>query len=356
MKKFDTRAYSIADFLEWHNNGLLELSPDFQRRAVWSEKAKSYLIDTIVRGRPIPKILITQKLQSSRTVRIVVDGQQRLRAILGFINEDFTISRAHNANLAGIRFSSLSEPSKKEFLQYELGVDLLFDLSYEDLLNIFARINSYTVSLNKQEKLNATYLGFFKQAAYELGYSYVDFFLRAGILSKSKITRMAEAELASDLLVALIDNVQTNKSIEQYYKKYEDKPGQIDKAKDRFDKVMSYIGAIYTPEEMAETNWSRVQLFYTLFTSIAHCLYGLGGVKNLSRCKLQHSKTGQVRVCLDEISATYDRIAANLDDPLAPKDYKTFIDRSRRGTTDTGSRRARTEFVCSKLKKTLASK
>jgi len=73
MKKFDSRAYCIADFLEWNNNGLLELSPDFQRRTVWSEKAKSYLIDTIVRGRPIPKILISQKLKSSRTVRIVVD-------------------------------------------------------------------------------------------------------------------------------------------------------------------------------------------------------------------------------------------------------------------------------------------
>ena len=73
MKNFDTRAYSIADFLEWSQNGLLELSPDFQRRAVWSEKAKSYLMDTILRGRPIPKILISQKLAGSRTVRALRD-------------------------------------------------------------------------------------------------------------------------------------------------------------------------------------------------------------------------------------------------------------------------------------------
>ena len=55
MKNFDTRVYSISDFLEWHRNGLLELSPDFQRREVWSEKAKSYLIDTILRGNPFQK-------------------------------------------------------------------------------------------------------------------------------------------------------------------------------------------------------------------------------------------------------------------------------------------------------------
>lgn|GEM_PF-6554047 len=29
MKNFDTRTYSISDFIEWDKNGLLELSPDF---------------------------------------------------------------------------------------------------------------------------------------------------------------------------------------------------------------------------------------------------------------------------------------------------------------------------------------
>lgn len=41
MKNFDTRTYSISDFVEWDKNGLLELSPDFQRRSVWTDKAKS---------------------------------------------------------------------------------------------------------------------------------------------------------------------------------------------------------------------------------------------------------------------------------------------------------------------------
>jgi len=353
MKNFDTRAYSIADFLEWHNNDLLELSPDFQRRTVWSEKAKSYLIDTIVRGRPIPKILISQKLQSSRTVRVVVDGQQRLRAILEFLNGDFAISRAHNTDLAGITYHKMSEPIQKEFLQYELGVDLLFDLKYEDLLDIFARINSYTVSLNKQEKLNARYLGYFKKAAFNLGYSYVDYFLRASILNKSKVTRMAEAELTSDLLVALVQSVQTNKTIEQFYKKYEDEIGPLNSATKRFHNIMSYIGSIYVPEELAGTNWSRIQLFYTLFTSIGHCLYGLGGLKKAPRVKITKNKLGKARVCLDEISATYDEVVADLDNPSAPKDYKMFINRSRRGTTDTAARVERAIFVCNKLKKNL---
>jgi hypothetical protein len=350
MKNFDTRAYSVADFLEWHSNNLLVLSPDFQRRTVWSEKAKSYLIDTIIRGRPIPKILISQRLEGSRSIRVVVDGQQRLRAILEFINGDFGISKAHNRDWAGRRFPSLSEAEKKEFLQYELGVDVLFDLSYQDLLDIFARINSYTVTLNKQELLNAQYLGYFKQATYELGLQYVDYFLRASVLTKAKVTRMAEAELAGDMLVALVGGVQTNKSVEQFYKKYEDEPGPLDKAKSQFDRVMSFIGSTYPPEELAQTNWARVHLFYTLFTAIAHCLFGLTALKPELRVKIPEKKLGQLRVCLDDISATYDKVAADLDAPSAPKEFKSFIMRSRRGTTDTGSRVERAEFVCKKIR------
>lgn len=88
MKSFDSRTYSINDFVEWDTAGQLELNPTFQRRNVWSEKAKSYLMDTVVRGKPIPKFFIRQKLNvTTRTsVREVVDGQlsdKRARARAG---------------------------------------------------------------------------------------------------------------------------------------------------------------------------------------------------------------------------------------------------------------------------------
>src|SRR5665213_1338499 len=84
MKSFDSRAYSINDFLEWDASKQLELNPAFQRRSVWNPKAKSYLIDTILRGKPIPKVFLRQKINvTTRTsIREVVDGQQRLRTIL----------------------------------------------------------------------------------------------------------------------------------------------------------------------------------------------------------------------------------------------------------------------------------
>lgn len=353
MKNFDTRVYSIADFVEWNNNGLLDLSPDFQRRAVWSEKAKSFLIDTLLRGKPVPKILISQDLRGSRNVRIVVDGQQRMRSILGFINGDFKISRAHNEDYAGLTFDNLPADVQNEFLKYELGVDLLFDMSYEDILDIFSRINAYTVSLNAQEKFNATYLGYFKQFSYKYGLRYVKYLLTASVLTKASVSRMGEAELAADLFMALLGGVQTNKSVEQYYKKYEDDPGELDEAGQHFDIIMQYIGAIYLPEDMSNTNWSRAQLFYTLFTSLGHMLFGLKNLDNDLRVPIDVTMVGKLRVSLDEISANYNKFAADLDKSDAPFEYRDFINRSRRGTTDSLARVSRANFVCGQLKLSL---
>jgi hypothetical protein len=348
MKNFDTRTYSIADFIEWDRNGLLELSPDFQRRSVWSDKAKSYLIDTILRGKPMPKILITQKLEGAKNVRVVVDGQQRLRAILSYYNGDYKVSKAHNKELAKYSYQTLPNGLEKEFLKYEMGVDLLFDIPYAEILDIFARINSYTVKLDPQEIFNAKYLGFFKQTVYNIGYRYVNYFLEAGILTKAKVTRMAEAELTADLFIALLDKVQTNKGIESYYKKYEDDAANLEEIEKRFDKVMSFIGSTYKPEELRNTNYSRTQLFYSLFTAIGHLLFGLDGPEKVKKTITEKS-VGKIRVALDNVSATYDEIAENMDSPDYPKDFKEFINASRRGTTDTGARILRTNFLVKKI-------
>ena len=50
--------YRVSDFISWQRSKTLVLSPSFQRRAVWKSGAKSYLIDTIARGLPIPIIFL----------------------------------------------------------------------------------------------------------------------------------------------------------------------------------------------------------------------------------------------------------------------------------------------------------
>jgi len=353
MKKFDTRTYNISDFIEWHSRQQIELSPDFQRRSVWSLQAKSYLIDTIIRGKPMPKLLITQDVRDRRNIRIVVDGQQRLRAILEYVDGGFPISRAHSKEFSGRRFDTLPEDTKTDFLKYEIGVDLLYDLPYSDILDIFARLNTYTVKLTQQELLNARYVGFFKQLAYRLGYRYVDYMLSAKVVTKLQVTRMVEAELTSDLLIAITDGIQTSKTIETHYKKYEENFNDIDKYEQQFDEIMALVNAIYSPDELGNTNWARVHLFYTLFTSLAHTKFGIKGLNQGLRPTIDRANLGRVRVVLDDISEKFDRYTTEREVQDVPRDFAEFIDRARRRTTDTAARIDRSNFLLRKLAENL---
>lgn len=350
MKNFDSRVYSVSDFLEWHQNGLLDLSPAFQRRGVWTKAAKSYLIDTIIRGRPMPKVLITQELTNQKTVRTVVDGQQRLRAILEFVADSFSILKAHNTEYGRMTYSALPEPIQSQILSYAIGVDVLYNARLDDLLDIFARINTYSVALNTQEKLNAKYLGSFKVNAYALGHKYAQYFKDAKILTPSQISRMAEAELSSDLLVSLSDGIQTSKNIEKIYKKYEgfdEAPENLTDACARYDNIMSYIGALFDGKSLAQTNWSRVHWFYTLFNCVGHGLYG-DVVPDGARPALSPERVGVWRSALLEVSAQYDVYTTDKDIEV-PKDYANFIDFSRRRTTDNEARIGRARFTLKQI-------
>lgn len=345
MKNFDTRVYSVSDFVEWDARDQIELSPEFQRRSVWSLQEKSYLIDTIVRGKPMPKLLITQDVKDRRNIRIVVDGQQRLRAILEYVNGDFSISRAHSREFAGRKFENLPDEIKNDFLKYEIGVDLLYDLPYSDILDIFARLNTYTVKLNKQELLNARYVGYFKNLAYRIGYRYVEYLIYGKIISKAQVSRMLEAELTSDILVAFTDGIQSSKSIETYYKKYDEEFENSDDIESQFDETMSIMNSIYRPEEIANTNWSRIQLFYSLFVSVAHGIRPIEGL-TAERVKLPVGKIDRARIILDDFSARYDIYTSGDEAIPVPRDFAIFIERTRRGTTDRAARIERSNIIC----------
>ena len=120
MKSYDSRTYSINDFVEWDKQKTLELNPFFQRRPVWSDKAKSYLMDTIIRGKPIPKVFIRQKINvlTKTSNREVVDGQQRLRTILSFIKDGLIINRSQNSEFGGLHYSQLPVEIQAQLLAY----------------------------------------------------------------------------------------------------------------------------------------------------------------------------------------------------------------------------------------------
>ena len=77
--------WGINDFAGRARKHRLELSPSYQRGDVWPTKDSQLLIESIVRGIPLPSIIILKPSGETDTPYEVVDGKQRLTAILRFI-------------------------------------------------------------------------------------------------------------------------------------------------------------------------------------------------------------------------------------------------------------------------------
>jgi hypothetical protein len=116
--EWKSRAHPISDVRDWSRANRLELQPDFQRNEVWSNAAQIALIDTILRNIPIPKIYIKSIIREEQTYRVVIDGQQRLTAILAFVENKLKLKSPHIsfAEYNGMTFSELPEDIKKEVM------------------------------------------------------------------------------------------------------------------------------------------------------------------------------------------------------------------------------------------------
>ncbi|WP_186375216.1 DUF262 domain-containing protein [Xanthomonas citri] len=340
MKSYDSRTYSINDFVEWDAAKQLELNPRFQRRPVWTDKAKSFLIDTILRGKPIPKVFIRQKINvtTKSSTREVVDGQQRLRTILSFVKDGFSVNKRQNPDFGGVLFSQLPEEVQAQILSYEISVDLLINLPDSEILDIFSRLNSYAVVLNEQEKINADHFGPFKVLADRIGHKYFDYWTKQGILSSKQVMRMLEVNLVADLIIAVLEGIKSKKQVKKFYDLYESKfEHDTDLLELQFDRIIESIGEIY-PEGLSDTEFRRPHLFYSLFVAVAHREFGLPGLPEQPLAG--YSSPQAARNSLERVDQIFTEIDASLS-----KDEATFLTNSRRATTDEKVRLQRTLFL-----------
>ena len=345
MKNFDSRAYSINDFLEWDRNNQLELAPKFQRRAVWSESARSYLMDTIVRGKQIPKVFIRQKInpRTQASIREVVDGQQRLRTILNFMRDGFQISKRHNPRYGGLFYSQLDEVDEKiqsNILNYEISVDLLVNMPDEEVLDVFGRLNSYAVVLNEQEKIHATHFGPFKTLSEHLGHKFNYFWINFKILTEQQVLRMQDAALCGDILIAMTDGVRSKKRIKHYFEKYEENfPFETSELEDRFGETINLIETLFAGG-LGESEFRRIHVFYSLFTALFHEQYGIANVDS-PRTPIRENEIPKIASRLTRV----DEIFAAEDIRKLGEAEAQFLDDSRRATTDEKVRKRRTEYL-----------
>ncbi len=129
--------------------------PDWQRQVVWSRSKKQLLIDSILRGWKLPKFYLV-KTSSDPNEYEVVDGQQRLMAILDFFDNELPLRPASAKKFGGEYYKNLPEALTDLFDDFEIEFDEIIGAEEHELKEFFQRLQE-GLPLTSSEKLNSVH-------------------------------------------------------------------------------------------------------------------------------------------------------------------------------------------------------
>lgn len=195
---------SCADIYRMYEKGQLDINPDFQRGEVWTPRAQTLFVDSLMKQLPIPSMCICLDITTQK--RIVIDGLQRISTIVKFLQPDSTwrLSDIEDVD-SRIANKTVSEIKRENARLYEILENLSIPITVlrcnlskkehmEYLFQIFYRLNSGGNKLYNQEIRNCIYSGSLNNLLKELAIS--DLWLQFAGIDKKKVamSRFANEE------------------------------------------------------------------------------------------------------------------------------------------------------------------
>ncbi|WP_270619995.1 DUF262 domain-containing protein [Paenibacillus macerans] len=143
----------------------------FQRNSVWKNDRRSYLVDSIIKDHYIPNILVWD---NGDGYIWVIDGRQRWESVFFFKDGNYRLSKGtpdfKGERIAGKRYEELSEEVQFEFLTYNFTVTEFRECSFEEVEEIFYRVNQ-PVPLTSTEKTRVKVSPAVRDTVQEIGKS-----------------------------------------------------------------------------------------------------------------------------------------------------------------------------------------
>lgn len=270
MAKWNSSPHPISDLRDWNDLGRLELRPSFQRKEVWNPAARIMLIDTILREVPMPKMFLWNEVRKGHTHRQVIDGQQRISAILAFLRDEFALDEPYRGAYEGLKFSELPEDVQDSILQYKIDYNEAVGFTEAEVREVYSRVNKYSLPLNKQELRRADYPGRFLNLATELSLNeYID---EARIFTVAQRRRMGDVEFVSEILAGMLEGPQDKKGdLDYFYSRYAEWDQAAEKeVRAEFDAVLADFQKIFVTGKLvlSKTRFKQKSDFYSLFLTI----------------------------------------------------------------------------------------
>lgn len=351
-KQHETK--TVADLVHLYENGMLDLSPAFQRKSVWILRDRQKLIDTVARNYPLPAIFLYRKEDGGELSYSVIDGKQRLETLLGFLGYlrggSFD-AKIEVPGLEGIqRVSARTLKSNKahrtrlrpHFMGYRIPViEVAGPLS--DIIEVFVRINSTGKPLTPQERRKANYSGSaLLVEATRLANRLEKYWRQTGVMSAQQIARMKHIEFAAELLVTLeagdvinkkaaVDKVMATKTITA---------AQLRKASAKVISAVNHVKKMFP--ELTMTRFKQLTDYYSLVVLIAKLAQEGAILSDKKRNRLAWDLLKAFSIEVDKIRESQRKLLATKPDAEV---FRTYLLTVSQMTDDVSQRRRREQIL-----------
>jgi len=253
---FEFINWQIHQVEEYYHAGRINLSPSYQRGDIWSLSAKKRLIETINKKYPLPAFFLFQQSDGNWDI---VDGQQRVRTILGYLSGLFPDAQRHN----------FSRDNDSVFLAYELPIVMITSVENDgEIEDFYYRVNKFGTKLNRPEINKSQYAGKPLQLLIQ-NLADNPLFTALGMFSQTHLNRLQDEDLISELVTylqyGLTDKKITSDRFLQQESFTEDDAAQLDR---QFIEVMTKIEGLNRITPLSETRYRQRNDFFTLFNFI----------------------------------------------------------------------------------------
>lgn len=169
MSELASQPTSIQSLYTMFREDKLYVNRRYQRKLVWTLEEKQRLIESIIKRYPIPAILIAER--KSGDGYEIIDGLQRLHAIVSFIETSFasldgeffdvkhfpTAKANADAGLFAVADTQnwISQKDVSAVLDYTLALSVMRNATDDEINDVFGRINTYGHRLSDQERRQA---------------------------------------------------------------------------------------------------------------------------------------------------------------------------------------------------------
>lgn len=155
MVEYNSWEAQVGQIKGQYDRGELIPDPEWQRGYIWNLKDERLLIDSIFRNIPIPKFYLTEEFNPKKGVCVhyVVDGQQRIKAIYRFLNNEYAIEIEGKEYY----FRDLDIKTQERITFYKLNGHYMVNYTMSDVTFLFQRLNRTGIKLTNMEFWNSQY-------------------------------------------------------------------------------------------------------------------------------------------------------------------------------------------------------